>query len=584
MKSLLNIKIVLILIILVAAIFRLMAVNWGLPFKYNDDETNYIETAMRFGIGKFNPDKTHLVHGLWFPEILFFIYGLFFLIGNAIGMVTSKTSFLLTYLRDPSIFFILARLITITFSMGSLCLTYTIAKRLFNKTVGILAVLFLSFSTVHYMMSVNALADMTSMFFLILSIYFLLKYFAEPNIRKDSRYFCISGFILGLAVAAKWLAAPGVVCFLAIHYFKEKRLISSKLIWGPFFILVGFCLGTIPAFFDLGKLWSEFYLTYEHLSEGYMSIAKVTPPVVSYIFEWLPNALGIVSSFVFLAGLIYFVFKRSRNIWFILLYPLTHFLLFQIMQATGFAYYLLPSLPFITIAMGAFLYKVSIRFKKWGSAFLVVVSILCFLNPAMDSLRYLFVITGPDTRTQAKIWIEGNIPNDSDIILEGALGNKLVQAPVLNENLETLKDSLEWTLDHGGSGRFQRLLIENYTTSRNSYRLYKVPQNFKEEDVLNTTAGYLVTCGFFDLDLGELEGYLDKDYYGKDYYKERRRVWEIIEKKFRLVKKFEPFPKFRYYYPLFFAEDYRTLRKINIFKDRIKVAPGPEVRIYKRIL
>ncbi len=576
MKSSLKISIVLSLIILVAVAFRFLALSWGLPIRYNDDETNYIEMALRIGIGKFEPE--HFGHGTLFPDILFFVYALYFLVGKAVGIFTSLDAFMLAYLRDPSVFAISARLVVNIFAVGTLYLTYLMGKELFNRKVGVLASLFLSFSTVHYMMSTTGLADMPAAFLLLLSSYLVLKYYFSNEANASLKYFCFSGFVLGLAIAAKMLTAPGIILYLFVYFYKEKRLfkiLNRNLFIGLFFVILGFFVAEPYPFINPGKFLNSLVSIKAH----YVDISKSTAPAFAYFFEWIPNALGGISALVFFASVFYFLHKRAKNAMLTLVFPLAHFLPFLI--GTGFPYYLLPSLPFICLVISAFLYEITLKLKRCRVVFLYTFTFICILNPALDSLRYYLVITSKDTRIKAKEWVEENIEGGKSIILEGALGNDLVLVPKLDENLESLKDSLKWTIAHGGSGRFQKLLIKNYDDSRKTYRLYKVSQYFEEEDILDTNADYLITCGFFDLSLGHLEGYRDKKYCQD--YQGRRRVLTAIENKFLLIKEIEPFPKFRFFYPLFSTVDYRALRKIDVFRDRPKIAPGPKIRIYERM-
>ena len=574
MRNLSKISVALFLIILIATVFRLLAVNWGLPFRYNDDETNYMEMALRIGIGKFEPE--HLIHGTLFPGILFFVYALYFLVGKVVGIFASLDAFMLAYLTDPSIFVRLARLIVNIFAIGTLYLTYLIGKELFDRKVGVLATLLLSFSTVHYMMSINALADMPAVFFLLLSSYLILKYYFSNEVNAGLKYFWFSGLTLGLAMAAKLSTAPGIILYLSIYLYKEKKLfrfLNKNFLIGLFFVILGFFIAEPYAFIKPGM----FFNSLGFIKTVFIDSKKFTPPVFAYFFEWIPNALGWISTLVFFASILYFLHKRAKNIMLISIFPLVHFLPFLI--GAGHTYYLLPSLPFICLIISAFLYEITLKFKKWRVIFLYTFTFICIFNPALDSFRYYLVTISKDTRTIAKEWIEKNIEKGKSVILEGALGNDLVLGPKLNENLESLKDSLRWSIAHGGSGRFQKVLIKNYDDSGKTYRLYKASQSFKEEDILNTDADFLVTCGFFDLSFGHFESFRDKksclDYEG------RKRVWAAIEKKFLLIKEIEPFPKFKLYYPLFFTADYQTLRGIDIFKDRSKITPGPKIMIYK---
>ena len=168
---------------------------------------------------------------------------------------------MLAYLRDPSFFSVIARLVVIIFSLGTLHLTYLIAKKLFNGKTGIFAALFLSFSTVHYMMSTTGLADMVAAFFLLLSFYSLLKYYFRSNALKGMKYFYLSAFFLGLAMAAKLTVVPGIFCFSIIYFLKEKKwnmAIIKRLFLGFLFILLGFFIAEPYTFFNPGKFFLIF--------------------------------------------------------------------------------------------------------------------------------------------------------------------------------------------------------------------------------------------------------------------------------------------------------------------------------------
>ena len=572
-----KISILMLVVIMAAILFRLSALGWGLPSRYSNDETSYIETSLRMGAGKFEPEQ--LVHGTLFPEILFLVYGVYFLAGLAGGIFTSPDSFMLAYLEGAAAFTILARLVVIAFSIGSLYLTYRIGKKLFSKTTGIVACFLLSFSTVHYMMSVIALADMVAVFFMLLSFYFLSQYYTSTDDARYGKSFYIAAFIAGLAMAAKLLVFPVIICLIAACVFRERKLspaLLKRMFLGLFLAFLGFFIAEPYPLFNAGK----FLLLFDRLEINYMNPVKTVSPFFLYIFRWLPDSIGVPASISFLAGAIYFgITRRLKGIVLVIIFPLVHFTIFQVLKATSFAYHLLPVLPFALLVTGAVFDSITLKLKKLRPIALIALSIICVFNPAMDSFRYRAVIASTDTRKLAGAWIEENVRSDTSIILEGALGNDLVLVPKLNENKISLEDSRARVIAHGGTGKFQTLLMDspNYKNKKR-YHLYKVSQHFKESDVLNSVADYLVTSGFFDLDAGELDGSR-----GAGYYNERENVRKAIDERFILVKKFVPYPEFKIFYPLFFTDDYNTLRSISLLKDLERVNPGPEIGIYKRI-
>ena len=99
-------KIVIFLVFL-SFILRLWYIDWGLPNLYQHDEINHVEQALQVGSGKLEPDG--LMHGTFITYLLFFEYGFLYILGKITGNYLSLDDFLLSYLTDPTIFFIIGR-------------------------------------------------------------------------------------------------------------------------------------------------------------------------------------------------------------------------------------------------------------------------------------------------------------------------------------------------------------------------------------------------------------------------------------------------------------------------------------------
>lgn len=88
-----------------------------------DDETNYIEMSLRYGINKWEPQ--HYMHGTLYPKLLFIPYSLYYVAGGF-----SPETFILKYLREPKIFFLIARLVVWFCSLVCLWLVVKIGEEL----------------------------------------------------------------------------------------------------------------------------------------------------------------------------------------------------------------------------------------------------------------------------------------------------------------------------------------------------------------------------------------------------------------------------------------------------------------------
>jgi len=218
---------------------------------------------------------------------------------------------------------------------------------------------------------------------------------------------------------------------------------------------------------------------------------------------------------------------------------------------------------------------------KWNmtisTTIMLFLTVLLVMPEALNTFRYIYMLGSEDTRTSSKRWIEDNIPSDKSILIEGAVKNMIYMSPQLKGNLDTLRDDFDYVKSHGGQGGGQKILIDNFNNSKITYRLYKVSYALTPEHMEEYNADYIITSGFLDLDNAEL------DYYrNESYYMQRKAAYSEIHKNYELIKRFEPFPYFREYFPIFTSKDYQELKKIKLFGQQKKIIPGPEIKIFKR--
>src|SRR5712692_3796520 len=76
---------------------------------------------------------------------------------------------------------ILARIVSVTFGIGTVIVVYLIAVTLFDKTVAALSSIILAMSGYHVILSRMALIDSTSVFFFFLCLLFFAKYLRFSN-------------------------------------------------------------------------------------------------------------------------------------------------------------------------------------------------------------------------------------------------------------------------------------------------------------------------------------------------------------------------------------------------------------------
>jgi len=198
----------------------------------------------------------------------------------------------------------------------------------------------------------------------------------------------------------------------------------------------------------------------------------------------------------------------------------------------------------------------------------------CFLN----ILRYGALISKPDTRTLAKEWIEKNVPNNSVILSEGYISTAPTHVPQLKGNLNTLYRDMALVKASGGSGipiqEEIRLAGMDKTSAR--YDIYKT-KVLSIEDLARGRGDYVVLTGYSDIDLAQREFLREAD-----FFSDRKNFYDTLNKKYRMVKEFIPYPEFGPFFPIFVLGDLARLEAIRPFFGTQPLLQGPVIRIYQK--
>lgn len=566
---------ILFTIIFLALIVRLHPIMANMPYMYWHDENNYIESAMRFGSGNFSPMT--FSHGGLYQFILFIAYGAYYIVERLVGHAHSAMDFYLSYIKNPTPFFLIARGISVFCGAGIAWLTYLIGSRIYNKSVGLAASLFASLSLIMVQISFLALADMATVFILLTSFLILIL---STEKSQDSMMYYTSCLLMGLAIACKYYVAFGLAALYIAAFIKSMDSASRwrgffrLTIIGSFFVLLGFTIG-VPYFVIR---FADFYKdTVIRMGGEYIVRNPNKNSWLFYFSHHLKNGLGIPLELVVIIGILYALYKRSRKDILILSFPVTYYLVF--MNSVGFAYHMLPAMSFLFILAARFLDDFSRRIAgRFSTLVFVCASILVVMPTSVDALKYIKVITSDDTRVQAKSWIEKNIPEDSLVLSEGYLSTVPVHVPPVGENMETLQRDLAATLRSGGSGFSAKAKIANAGLLYGGPRLYNLVKvdALTREDIDISRPTYIIMTSINDKLAGEELAY----YFGKEYYENRQKLKDYISADFTLIRSFPPTYEFTLWFPHLVGYDYGVIRKISL-DSRAKYIRGPRIDVFK---
>lgn len=410
-------------VILAAFLIRVVGIQFGLPSVYHQDEPIIVHHAMAVGAGGWN------THFFVLPPFIiystFVLYGIYFGIGKLAGVFSDPAAFAIHFLRDPSFFYLIARIYAgVLFGTLTVWLTHAAGRRLFSARTGLLAALFLAVVFIHVKHSHYVYVDIPLTFAVAALLYNLFLIARHPAVRN----YLVGGALLGWAFSIKYTAAFFLPACLVCHCLVFKKGVlgweSLKRILAAF--LFGFVVYLVIAPFTLLSLR-------ECLAQIHAQAGAENPVPFWHHFKYsILEGAGVPFVLLSLFGAIV-LWKRSPKeaaivTTFILVYYGVNTVFSQ-----PFARYMLPLIPALALlaAVGWFWYSEKM------SAFPVlnrVILVFIVAGMLLPSLYLDVLLLKEDTRTQAARWIQENVPPGSVIVMDNRFfGPRLEQTRDLVE-------------------------------------------------------------------------------------------------------------------------------------------------------
>lgn len=391
-----------------ALALRLVLAAAQLPYHYQADEFQVVERALRVGTGELNP-------GLFtWPATLviylnFLVFACYFVVAKLAGVVNTAAAFADHYWLEPGLFYFLSRAVSSAFGVLAVFMTWRWARESFGTVAGFAAAAFVALAPAAVKASAIALPDMAAVALGTASLAYGVRFVREPKLR----YFVISGFILGLAAAAKYhalLYAPALIsCALLTGDAGPKRV--KALVAGAAAAGAAFLLACPFAVLDAPAFVSD--LTFMARRPGMVRWL----PSPAYVFgTTLPLTFGWPLLVLAVAGAVSLVRRRDRFSLVIAL-AAAPFIIAALIRPLP-PRHLLPLVPPLAVAAGAAAFDVA-GFKK---RFLRTVAIAGFaILPAfalaMDVIHVAWAWR-EDTRTAAAKWVTAGIPPGTAVVVE----------------------------------------------------------------------------------------------------------------------------------------------------------------------
>jgi 4-amino-4-deoxy-L-arabinose transferase-like glycosyltransferase len=237
--------------LVVGAWLRLRGITWGLPESYYFDEEHVVKRALAFGTGDLNPHWFH--KPALFFYVLFFEYGLFYLGGHLLGRFGGTEDFAVSFFLDPGPFYLIGRLTVCALGVATIFLVHLLGTRIAGRRCGALAALVYAVCAGAVAASKVVKADVPCAFLATLSLLFLVRMIGEER-GEDRKRDAWAGLLAGLGTATKYYPMALALPLVLAHGFRARRagerILSLRLLLGPFCLLVGFFAGSPYNFLD----------------------------------------------------------------------------------------------------------------------------------------------------------------------------------------------------------------------------------------------------------------------------------------------------------------------------------------------
>jgi glycosyltransferase involved in cell wall biosynthesis len=413
------------IIVSVYSVMLLSVVNWGIPntshpFTYHMDEWHQLQ-AVR-SVFKFGTNNiAGAANGPMFQFILSGIYLIPFYFLKIINPFVIKSS--VGSLGIQENLFIILRLNTLLFGILSIIILWKTLKR-FIKINPFFPTFLFAFSPIWISLSNYFKYDIALMFWLMLSMYQIMKYIEKPSLKL----FLVASFVSSLAVCTKISAMP-ILLVLVIAYlivFKQTNNKVRIIILGLLTFVVTFVLMGIP---DLVLLHKGSY--YEYFYSNIVSGPNLTENFILK-FPWYlyllivqyPILFGISFYLIFIVSLFYVIFKMiykwlknkqsERKVIFLLFSLVLFGISLAVLKINAWGNRSLVLLPFMALIV-AYLLK---DLRKYSKNIYYILLVILLIIQCIQTFDINFIKLRKNTREISSEWFVKNISNKEIIGLE----------------------------------------------------------------------------------------------------------------------------------------------------------------------
>jgi 4-amino-4-deoxy-L-arabinose transferase-like glycosyltransferase len=410
-------------LLLVGFWIRAQGLTFGFPFNYHFDENLYADTARTFSPATvhpaFGPFQLLLIGESWLLPLL-----------RALHLSPEIAATLASPVMS---FHLLARWTSALLGAVTPLPLYLLGRSVWNRGVGLLSAGLLTWSYMHVRGSHFGVPDTTVTLLVVLAALACVR-IAETG---AWRYYLLAGAATGLAIPIKQLTWPLLPLLFLFHLNRLNAAAGEEPVWrrlvralfsARLIVASALALLLILATSPQILLHTRRYFAYWKLAAalgakgGLDRLALDPGPRWWFYLTSLEWGLGDLLLLLSLAGVVLVIARRRpRAALLLMIYPVLFFAFLCRPGNFYFARYAMTAVPILLLAAAGLLAELLDRMRLAGPRRAVagaLIGLVAVAQPAVACLRFDLLLGREDTRTQAKHWIEANLPVGSRIVLE----------------------------------------------------------------------------------------------------------------------------------------------------------------------
>lgn len=407
---------IILAILFFALLLRLIGIDYGLPHFFVGDEQSQLGASLVMLrdlnlIPAAAPENFNL---LYYPPVMSYFYLLPVVPVLLIWMLIaglSPAELAREVALDPTLPWLAGRILIAVLGTLTVYLTYLLAARIFNKTTGLMAAVFLATSFLHVSLSHFTRHWVPTLFFATLAM------LAAYNLWKYGRLkdYLWSAVLVALSFGVGFIGIVSGFFPILAHFSRSHwtEALKDKKFWmflGSLLLLVAVIVVLYPQRFL-------------EISQG-TDISISGPKTVGGFFESFAfhvRSLALADPALFLLailGALFGVLKKNRFILAFLGYSVLYIssLYFVIHNEPRYVSFLYAGFSILAAVPAALLFNRIRAGSGLVKAVSAVLLALFVIYPAVVSGQFVSLLQRDDTRISAGRWIENNIPENTNIL------------------------------------------------------------------------------------------------------------------------------------------------------------------------